>query len=370
MVVSAAVLVEVDQKQRVVGVRTTGGCGGPDRIVDPGQQGLAAGQGGWRVVGQAREQALESRVHVVVPVQHVRLDEGVGRQLPLVRVFEELVSGPEVRREPVPQPGCVDDAGKRHMAGRVAVDPPGEALGLEALEERLRGVVNGKRLRRRSVEDEARRRARVEERPVGERLRWHVAEPVIEGREATGECGQDRQLLGRVAGHDLGVLVVARQLAVRRAPGADVVRHEAVHGWQPVQVTKRVVGRGHLQGRLAAVGRRVDETEELRVDVLVLLARVRLGGVQGGRDPIGHGCWSGPVPRPVRDRVAEFLADHPLERRDLAWLVQPAEQVVERAVLEHDDDNMVEGIAPVEAGHRRTSLSVGHGQLVLSCAGA
>jgi hypothetical protein len=47
---------------------------------------------------------------------------------------------------------------------------------------------------------------------------------------------------------------------------------------------------------------------------------------------------------PLGDRVAEVLADHPLERLHLTRLVQAPEQVVERAVLEHDHDDVVESV--------------------------
>jgi hypothetical protein len=38
--------------------------------------------------------------------------------------------------------GCVDDAGERNVARRVAVDAPGQAIGFQALEDCLGGVVN------------------------------------------------------------------------------------------------------------------------------------------------------------------------------------------------------------------------------------
>jgi hypothetical protein len=48
--------------------------------------------------------------------------------------------------------------------------------------------------------------------------------------------------------------------------------------------------------------------------------------------------------RPLRDRVRKVLADHALERGNLARFVQLAKQVVERTVLEHDHDDVVKRI--------------------------
>lgn len=42
----------------------------------------------------------------------LRLDEGVGREVAVVGVLEELVGGEEVRREPPAQAGGVDYPGK------------------------------------------------------------------------------------------------------------------------------------------------------------------------------------------------------------------------------------------------------------------
>jgi hypothetical protein len=47
---------------------------------------------------------------------------------------------------------------------------------------------------------------------------------------------------------------------------------------------------------------------------------------------------------PLGDRVAQVLADHALEGGDLTGLVEAAEQVVERAVLEEDQDHVVHGV--------------------------
>jgi hypothetical protein len=47
-----------------------------------------------------------------------------------------------------------------------------------------------------------------------------------------------------------------------------------------------------------------------------------------------------------------MLADDPFERLNFTRLVEATEQVVERAVLEHDDDYMVEGVVWARRGHR------------------
>ncbi len=102
-------------------------------------------------------------------------------------IVVELVGGEEVRSEAVLEPRCVDQRGERQVRRRVAVDAPGQAVGFEPVEDRLGGVVDRERVRRRQVHDVAGRGGRVEERPVGERLRRHFAEPVVEHREPAGQ---------------------------------------------------------------------------------------------------------------------------------------------------------------------------------------
>jgi hypothetical protein len=192
----------------------------------------------------------------------------------------------------------------------------------------------------------------VKERPVGERLRRHLAEPVVKGGEAAGERRGDRNLCRRVPGHDLRVLVVPRLAAHLGGERADVVGDEAVHRRTLARVWRRVVGHDHLPGQEAPVGRRVDTPEQLGVDVRVLLARVRARRVHGRRDAVLHDTAAvTAVSRPVRDRVAEVLPGDALERRHLARLVQPAEQVVEGSVLEHDHDYVIESVSAVRTGH-------------------
>jgi hypothetical protein len=54
---------------------------------------------------------------------------------------------------------------------------------------------------------------------------------------------------------------------------------------------------------------------------------------------------------PVRDRVAQLLAGHALEGGYLPGLVQPTQQVVERAVLEHDHNHMIKRVVPALTLH-------------------
>jgi hypothetical protein len=50
---------------------------------------------------------------------------------------------------------------------------------------------------------------------------------------------------------------------------------------------------------------------------------------------------------PIGDWVFKVLADHAFERCDLAGRVKPAQHVVERTILEHYDDNMIQRALPV-----------------------
>src|ERR1700683_4710449 len=108
-----------------------------------------------------------------------------------------------------------------------------------------------------------------------------------------------------------------------------------------------------VTGRDPGFARRVDQPEQLGVDVLVLLAGVRARRVHARSHPVRHGRPAGSVGGPVRDGVAELAAGHALERGHLARLVKAAEQVVERAVLKHDRDDVIERVIPTGSFHRR-----------------
>jgi hypothetical protein len=83
-----------------------------------------------------------------------------------------------------------------------------------------------------------------------------------------------------------------------------------------------------------------------------LLTRIGPGGVHGGRDAIGHDLAVRAVLGPARDRVAQLLAAYALEGLHLTGLVQPTEQVVERAVLEHHHNHVIQRSPAVSSDHR------------------
>lgn len=58
---------------------------------------------------------------------------------------------------------------------------------------------------------------------------------------------------------------------------------------------------------------------------------------------------------PAGDRVAQLLAEHALEGGHLTRLVQPTQQVVERAVLEHDHNDVIQSSQSVGIDHRGSS---------------
>jgi hypothetical protein len=86
---------------------------------------------------------------------------------------------------------------------------------------------------------------------------------------------------------------------------------------------------------------------QLGIDVRVFLARIGIRGVHVLRHAIRHDAGVRAVLGPLRDRVAQVLADDPLEGLHLARLVQPAEQMVEGAILKHQHDHVVEAMLTV-----------------------
>jgi len=105
----------------------------------------------------------------------------------------------------------------------------------------------------------------------------------------------------------------------------------------------RCNGRHHFGGVLEAVGL-VQDVEQLGICVLVLLARVRVGRVHIVGDGVGDDPALCSVLGPRRDGVAQVLADHASKEGTSPGWVEAAEQVVERAVLEQDQDHVVHGI--------------------------
>jgi hypothetical protein len=74
--------------------------------------------------------------------------------------------------------------------------------------------------------------------------------------------------------------------------------------------------------------------------------------------PVRHDARVGAVLGPRRNRVAQVLVEHTLEGGHLARLVQAAEQVVERPVLEHHHNDVVQRVLGSErhrASFRRTA---------------
>ena len=103
---------------------------------------------------------------------------------------------------------------------------------------------------------------------------------------------------------------------------------------------RHVVGRRHFGGVLEAVAL-VEHIEELGVGVLVLLARVWVGHVHGGRDAVGHHPARATVLGPPGYGIVQVLPEDPVEVGGLPGLIEVPEQVVERSVLEEDQDHMV-----------------------------
>jgi hypothetical protein len=83
------------------------------------------------------------------------------------------------------------------------------------------------------------------------------------------------------------------------------------------------------------------------IDVRVFLARVRVRRVHIRRYAVGHELAGGSILGPLGDRILEILANHTFKRLDLARLVEPPQQMIEGAVLEHDYDDMIECFLPI-----------------------
>ena len=162
---------------------------------------------------------------------------------------------------------------------------------------------------------------------------------MVEHSEVPHQRAQHRYLLRRVARHDLAVLVVEGLSPELYGEGADVVGDEAIHRGL-LAIRWCVIRRDHLSGVLEAVGR-VEHVEQLGVGVLILLPGIGIWRIHVSGNPIRHCAEFGTMLGPSRDRVAQVPAQDPFERIDLAGLVQVAEQVVERAVLEEHEDHVI-----------------------------
>lgn len=127
---------------------------------------------------------------------------------------------------------------------------------------------------------------------------------------------------------------------------ADVVRNEPVHG--RLGSSRRHV-EGLFRGHQAAIAI-VEHIEQLRVHMGQLFTRVRVRSVHGRGESVGNEALAG-ILGPPWNRVRQVLAEDSLERLDLTGLVEPAEQVVEGTVLEHQDHDVVECVRCCRSGH-------------------
>lgn len=300
MVVGAPVFVEGHDQEGVLIVAARGVGRVADRLVDRAQQ----------LIGRRR---VDGRVVIVVAEEHARLDEAVGRQLARLRGAEELLHVADMAEGVAGQPVGMDQEGQRVAFLPVDVDLPGQAGGLEPVEDRL-GVVLQREIEVRFVVDEARGRGGMEEGAVRPGLRGDGAEPVVANRELAGQGREVGQQAGRKAVHDLAILA-GRGIAPHDLPEvADVVEQEAVHRRQVGQRIGQVVGRRHRLGGDAVVRLRDDLPEQLRVDMLPFFARigdrerVRLRGAHRDRSATHR----------RRERVRQVLEGHALERL-AAW---------------------------------------------------
>ena len=200
-----------------------------------------------------------------------------------------------------------------------------------------------------AVDNETRRARRGPERSVHERLRGHLAKPVVKHAEALREAAHDRHLLRRVAGHDLCVLLVGRLPAHLRREDADVVGHEAVHA-------RHGAGRWRVPGHADSLADLetvllFEAAEQLDIGVEVLLARVGVRSIHIRRDRIRDRLSLGAVLGPPRDRVAQTLPDHALENLALPRPIKMPQEVVQRPVLEQHHNHMVHRVRTINA-HR------------------
>ncbi len=217
---------------------------------------------------------------------------------------------------------------------------------LEAIEQRLGGVLS-RPLEHGRVGHEPRGGPGRPERAVHERLGRDLAEPVIEHAKRPRDPVEHRHLRGRVAGHDLRVLLIRRLAADFAGERVDVVGHEPVHG-RLGSGRRNIPRRGHRLADLEAVVL-VQRVVELGVGVEVLLTGVRVRRVHVRRDRVRDGLALSAVLGPVGNRVAEVLADHALERLVVLRPVQVTQQVVERPVLEQHQHHMVHAMTSINS---------------------
>ena len=85
----------------------------------------------------------------------------------------------------------------------------------------------------------------------------------------------------------------------------------------------------------------------------MLFPGVGVGAVHVGGHRVRHHLAVGAVLSPVRDRVGEVLAGHALEGLAVPRPVQAAEHVIQRPVLEHHHDHVIQRVIPALTRHPR-----------------
>ena len=252
------------------------------------------------------------------------------------------------------QPGKVDQPRERQRHWLHDVDLPGLAVGFQPFKNRL-GVVLREPFPQRTVHDRTRRGSGSPERAVHKRLRWNLAEPMVEDAEVPGETVQHWELFWGVPSHDVGVLVVSGLATDLSSERRDVVGHEPIHRRGCTRSRSIPRRRGCFSDLEPVLV--VDDVEQLGVGVEVLLARVRIRRVHIGGDRIRNIPSVSAVLGPVGDRVAQVLADYPLKVLAVLRAVEVSEDIVERAVLEEHQHDVVEGVGRVKRRHQLRSLA-------------
>ena len=270
----------------------------PQRVVDPAQELVA-------------QRDAVRRVLAVDPPEVARLEEAVSRERPVAHVVEELAEGVETVAESVPE--LEVRGGLGDIAG---VDRPRNAGVRERIEDAPVAVEPD------AVVDEPVGLGGVSEEPVRPRLTRHGREPPRTHSELAGECRQHRDLFGGMAAHD-----VARQarilVAVDELPC--VVPREATHV-DRVMTERRIVA-GELADDVGEAVAWVCRHVSICGPEMDVAARaLRIGQVL---DVVGR------------------LVD-----RSEATVVEVSEHVVERPILEHDHDNVLDRW---DAGHGHNS---------------
>jgi len=168
---------------------------------------------------------------------------------------------------------------------------------------------------------------RVDERAIGESLRRNRTIPVITDGVGFGQSVDDRQRSWREAVHDnAGVNIERRSpvllcLLIGLAEGVDVIYDEALH------IGRRCGERNGTWRNTCGSRRRV---ELLHIDMLIRLVRVREGGchIRSGED-VSHlavGSW-------ITHRVFDAVKVRVIR-------IQPAQNIIERAVLHHQHNDV------------------------------